>query len=211
MLALASDTTGSLNTALGYESLGGITTGTTNVALGFTAGSALTTESNNIDIMNNGAGGDSGVIRIGTNGYQVKTFIEGIRGVTTGVNNAIAVMIDSNGQLGTVSSSIRFKQDVHDMGGLSSRIYGLRPVTFRDKANPGGVPHVGLIAEEVEKVMPELAVRGKDGQIETVAYQDLTPMLLNELQKLKAENDAVKQENAELKARLARIEQKLGL
>jgi hypothetical protein len=209
-MALVADTTGTANVALGYLTLEGITSGSNNLALGFTAGTALTTESNNIDIQNNGTPGDSGVIRIGSVGLQTQTFIQGIRGVTTGQNNAIAVMIDSSGQLGTISSSIRFKEDVQDMGGLSSRIYGLRPVTFRYKVNPAGV-HVGLIAEEVEQVMPELVVRGNDGRIETVAYQDLAPMLLNELQKEHLKSQELQAENAELKARLARIEKALGL
>ena len=102
--------------------------------------------------------------------------------MTTALSNAVPVVIDGNGQLGTVNSSIRFKEDVQDMGELTSRIYGLRPVTLRYKVQPGAVL-VGLIAEEVDTVLPGLVVRDNDGQIQTVAYQDLAPMLLNELQK----------------------------
>jgi hypothetical protein len=71
---------------------------------------------------------------------------------------------------------------VRDMGEVSSPLMNLRPVTFRYKNQEGGV-HFGLIAEEVEQVMPELAVRGADGQIETVAYHEMPALLLNELQK----------------------------
>jgi hypothetical protein len=98
------------------------------------------------------------------------------------------VMIDSNGQLGTVSSSRRFKEDIQDMGQASSNLLRLRPVTFRYKRPyaDGSKPiEYGLIAEEVAEVYPDLVVRGKDGQVETVQYQKLTPMLLNELQKLR--------------------------
>lgn len=98
----------------------------------------------------------------------------------------MTVVIDSNGQLGTVSSSRRFKEDIRDMNDASSGLLRLRPVTYR-YAQPyadGGKPlDYGLIAEEVAEVYPDLAARGADGQIETVQYQKLTPMLLNELQK----------------------------
>jgi hypothetical protein len=194
---------GMSNIGLGVNALLANTTGSYNIGIGQGAGYYVTTGSDNIDISNLAVANDSGTIRLGTAGHQMQTFIAGITGVTTGLSNAVPVMIDGNGQLGTINSSIRFKTDVQDMGGLSSRIFGLRPVTFRYKVQPGAV-HVGLIAEEVEKVMPELVVRAKDGQIQTVAYQDLVPMLLNELQKLQAEK-------AGLEARLARIEKKLGL
>jgi hypothetical protein len=95
-------------------------------------------------------------------------------------------MIDSNGQLGTVNSSIRFKEDVHDMAAASEGLMRLRPVTYRYKEPyaDGSKPiDYGLIAEEVADVYPDLVARDADGQIQTVQYQKLTPMLLNELQK----------------------------
>ena len=116
-----------------------------------------------------------------------------------------------------MNSSIRVKEDVQDMAELTSRIYGLRPVTFRYKVQPDAV-HVGLIAEEVDAVMPELVVRNNDGQIQTVAYQDLAPMLLNELQKEHKVNQGqaqairqLQQDNADLAARLVKLERALGL
>src|SRR6185436_9701201 len=121
-----------------------------------------------------------------------KTFVAGIRGITTGVADAIPVVIDSNGQLGTISSSIRFKEDIHDMADASRRLLRLRPVTFRyTQAYINGAKPIqyGLIAEEVAEVFPELAVRGADGQVETVHYETLNVLLLNELQK-QARNDA---------------------
>jgi hypothetical protein len=139
-------------------------------------------------------------------------FAAGIRGVTTGNNDAIPVVIDSNGQLGTVSSSRRFKEDINDMDTVSSGLMRLRPVTFRYRKPfaDGSKPiQYGLIAEEVADVYPDLVAHSADGQIETVKYQVLDSMLLNELQK---EHKQV-QEQAEtirvLEARLAVLEKAL--
>ena len=115
-------------------------------------------------------------------------------------------MIDANGQLGTVSSSRRFKEDIQDMGEASSGLLRLRPVTFRYQkpfADGSKPVEYGLIAEEVVEVYPDLVVKGADGQVETVQYQKLTPMLLNELQK---EHQHVRQ----LQARLAALEAMLA-
>ena len=153
---------------------------------------------------------------IGTQGTnpinQTSLFAAGIRGVTTGNNDAIPVVIDSNGQLGTVSSSRRFKEEIHDMDTVSRGLMRLRPVTFRYQKPfaDGSKPiQYGLIAEEVADVYPDLVAHSADGQIETVKYQVLDSMLLNELQK---EHKQV-QEQAEtirvLEARLAVLEKAL--
>ncbi len=189
------------NTALGSQALTN-TTGGGNIGIGNFGGYNLTTGGDNIDIGHQGVAGESGTIRIGTPPNHTKAFVAGIRGVTTGVANAINVVIDSNGQLGTISSSRRYKEDIADMGEASERLRALRPVTFRYKTPyaDGGKPiQYGLIAEEVAEVFPELAVRNAEGQPETVKYQDLTPLLLNEVQKLRAEKD-------ELNARLEKLE-----
>jgi hypothetical protein len=154
-----------------------------------------------------------GIQTQGTNPInQTSFFAAGIRGVTTGNNDAIPVVIDSNGQLGTVSSSRRFKEDIHDMDTVSSGLMRLRPVTFRYQKPfaDGSKPiQYGLIAEEVADVYPDLVAHSADGQIETVKYQVLDSMLLNELQK---EHKQV-QEQAEtirvLEARLAVLEKAL--
>ncbi len=176
--------TGYHNTALGYDALHSNTSGVFNIAVGSAAGHDLSTGNYNIDIGNTGVGGESGTIRIGTAGSQTQAFLAGVRGVTTGAANAIAVMIDSNGQLGTISSSRRFKFDIADIGEATDGLMRLRPVTFRYLANGDNAPlQYGLIAEEVAEVYPELVARDKDGQVETVMYQFLAPMLLNEAQK----------------------------
>ena len=199
--SLASNTTGSANTASGQESLNRNTTGNYNTAVGYRAGFFLTTGAYNIDIGNQGVAAEGNTIRIG-DGNQTRAFVGGIRGVTTGNSDAVAVMIDSAGQLGTVSSSLRFKQDVADMGDASSRLMELRPVTFHYKTQPDGPLQYGLIAEEVEQVMPELAVRDATGEVETVAYHELPAMLLNELQKQQAQ---IQQQQAQIEGLTAKL------
>ena len=196
-----SDSDGYRNTAVGSQSLYSNITGSYNIAVGYQAGYNLTTGSWNIDIGNQGVADEANTIRIGDSN-QTHTFIAGIRGVTTVNPDAIPVVIDSAGQLGTVSSSIRFKQDVADMGDASSRLLELRPVTFHYKTQPGGPLQYGLIAEEVEQVMPELVVHDATGQVETVAYHELPAMLLNELQKQQA---TIRAQQAQIGSRDARI------
>jgi hypothetical protein len=119
-----------------------------------------------------------------------------VRSVTTGKNDAIPVVIDSNGQLGTVSSSQRFKEDIRDMGDSSRALLRLRPVTFRYRKSfdDGSKPiQYGLIAEEVAEAFPDLVARSADGRIETVKYQMLDALLLNEVQRQEAEIRALKE------------------
>ncbi len=176
---------GAYNTAIGDGALYSNTTGGNNIALGSSAGYNLTTGSNNIDIGNGGVAGESYTIRIGIG--QSQTFIAGIWPYPTGVaNHTTPVLIDSNGQLGVAVSSRRYKDDIADMAGASSGLMRLRPVTFHYKSdqNPAGrTLQYGLIAEEVAEVYPGLVAHSKDGQVETVMYQFLPPMLLNEYQK----------------------------
>jgi len=186
--ALQLNTTGNFNTAYGVAALIGNRTGSFNTALGAEAGQAVSTGSYNIHIGagNLGIDGDDRVIRLGGKPYQTRTFIAAIRGVTTGRSDAVAVLIDANGQLGTINSSRRYKEDIQPMGDVSERLFALRPVTFRYKQayENGSKPlQFGLIAEEVAEVFPELAVYGEDGQPETVSYHLLATLLLNELQK----------------------------
>jgi len=179
------NTTGNYNTAVGMGSLFNNATGSYNIAIGNSAAASVSSgNSNNIHIGSPGSSADASTIRIGQS--QTSFFAAGIRGVTTGLSNAVEVMIDGNGQLGTVSSSIRLKEDIHDMADSSAGLLRLRPVTYRYKQPyaDGSQPlDYGLIAEEVAEIYPDLVARSADGQIQTVQYQKLTPMLLNELQK----------------------------
>src|SRR5437899_11076394 len=147
--ALTENLTGFDNTATGVEALGSNTTGSNNIAVGFHAGDALTTGSNNIEIGNVGVAGDFKRIRIGTTGTQTKTFIAGISGAT--VASGVGVIVGSNGQLGTVVSSERFKDAVKPMDKASEAILSLQPVTFRYKhdLDPQAIPQFVLVAADV--------------------------------------------------------------
>ena len=193
---------GSGNTAVGRGALNNNTSGSSNIAIGDSAGTSLSTGNFNIVIGNAGVNGEAQTIRIGTNGDQTRAFIAGVRGVTTGIGNGIAVLIDSNGQLGTVSSSRDAKDDIADMQDASAGLMRLRPVVFhyRDDHTPAG-PRLqyGLIAEEVEGVYPGLVAQDSKGKTETVMYQYLGPMLLNEYQKQQRTIEALVREIAELR------------
>jgi hypothetical protein len=187
--ALSLNTNGFSNTANGYQALFNNTTGSFNIALGSGAGSRLTTGGSNIDIGAFGFPGESATIRIGEG--QTKTFIAGIRGATIG-GTAIPVLIDGNGQLGTLSSARRFKKEIQPMDNTSEAILALKPVTFHYKSDNTNTPQFGLIAEEVAEVNPDLVVRDENGDIYTVRYDAVNAMLLNEF--LKAHRKAQQQE-----------------
>lgn len=187
-------TTGDDNVFIG-EAVGtngvsaGLTTGSSNVLIGTNSASVYTTnESNNLIILNDGVIGDSNFIRIGSNGGGIaahtKCFIAGIRGRTTDAADAIAVLISSTGQLGTVSSSSRYKEDIEDLGEESEDIYRLKPRSFRFKKHETAARSFGLIAEEVDQVIPSLVVYDDEGLPDAIKYHDLPVLLLNELQKL---------------------------
>ena len=185
--ALNLNTTGEGNTASGFEALLSNTTGSFNIALGGAAGSNLTTGSNNIDIGNfntatsvsTDAAGESNTIRIGVPETQKATFIAGISG--TPISGA-PVVVNANGRLGVAASSARFKNQIKPMNRVSEGILALKPVTFHYKSeiDPKGTPQFGLIAEEVEKVNPDLVARDADGKVYTVRYDAVNAMLLNE-------------------------------
>ncbi len=203
--ALDANIAGTNNTAVGFNALTN-STGSGNIAIGKDAGIGLGAGNDNIYIGNNGQS-ESSTIRIG-GGTQTRAFIAGTRGVTTGVADAIPVVIDSAGQLGTISSTRRVKEDIRDMGAASERLLQLRPVLFRYRQPmaDGSKPlEYGLIAEEVAEVMPELVVYDKDGQPQTVQYHVLPALLLNELQHQQKELAEQEAELAELRAQKAEV------
>jgi hypothetical protein len=180
--ALQNNTTGNDNTAVGHDALFNNTTGSNNIALGHGAGSNLTTGSNNIDIGFFGVPGEANTIRIGTQGTQTKTFVAGI--AEAGIMG-LPVKVNGNGQLGTTPSSARFKQNIKPMDKASEVILALKPVTFRYKPeiDPARSAQFGLVAEQVEEVNPDLVVRDKEGKVNTVRYDAVNAMLLNEFLK----------------------------
>jgi trimeric autotransporter adhesin len=203
--ALLSNTTGSSNVAIGNNALSNNTEGADNTAVGFNAGASVTTASN--------------VICIGAFGQNVDNscFIANIFDATSA--SGIGVFVNSSGQLGTTTSSLRFKEKIEPMNQNSEALFALKPVTFRYKKeiDQVGIRQFGLVAEEVEKLNPDLVVRDKEGKPYSVRYDQINAMLLNEflkehnafleerskVQQLEAALEAV---NARLKEQDARIE-----
>jgi hypothetical protein len=209
-VALESNTTGNDNTANGFAALNGNTTGALNtangtgalvnstgdlnIALGFGAGVNLATGNNNIDIGNVGVATEANIIRIGSevavrdpfgviHPAHTATYIAGISGQTT--SGGVTVYVNTDGKLGTATSSARFKDQIKPMDKASEAILALKPVTFRYKKeiDSKGIPQFGLVAEEVEKVNPDLVARAPDGKPYTVRYDAVNAMLLNEFLK----------------------------
>ena len=169
--ALGRNSTGDGNTAVGGIALDNNTTGFANIALGYNAGINVTTANN--------------VICIGADGNNVDNacYIGQIFGATS--LNGTAVFINSNGRLGTMTSSARFKDEIKPMEQASEALFALKPVTFHYKKaiDPQGTPQLGLVAEDVEKVNPDLIVRDKEGKPYSVRYEAVNAMLLNEFLK----------------------------
>jgi hypothetical protein len=205
--ALYSNTIGTDNTAIGEYALENNTTGNYNIALGWYAGSNIVTGRSNIDIGNSGVSDESATIRIGNDQLQSATFIAAIHGVN--VTGGTTVYINSLGQLGTMTSSARFKKDILTMDSASDAILSLRPVTFHYKTDTEGTPQFGLIAEEVAKVNPNLVVRDRNGEIYSVRYEAVNAMLLNEFLKahrrIEEQDKRIDQLTAQLKEQASLI------
>jgi hypothetical protein len=181
VLALGLNVDGSQNTAIGIQALHQ-STGKMNIAIGDNAGSALTAGKRNIYLGHPGAESESKTMRLGDG--QTKTFIAG---VTTAAVTGTNVVINASGQLGVPLSSARYKRDIETMGARSEGVLKLRPVTFVYKQDGSGVRQYGLIAEEVAAVYPELVTHTATGEVQAVRYQELIPMLVNELQRQQKE------------------------
>jgi len=216
--ALKQNTYGFGNTAVGAGALDALLDANTanyNIAVGLSAGSSLVAGNNNIYIGNVGVGAESGSIRIGTSGNesqtQTKTFIAGIRGAT--VPTGVAVIVGSNGRLGTTTSSGRFKEAIQPMDKASEAILALKPVTFRYKRefDPDGIPQFGLVAEEVEKVNRALVARDDDGKPYTVRYEAVNAMLLNEFLKEHRKVEQLEKQVAALTAGFQKVSAQLEL
>jgi hypothetical protein len=199
--ALDSNVSGSSNVALGAYSGSNVTSGSDNIALGAASGWNVETGSNNIDIGASGVIDESGVIRVGTPGVHAETFIAGI--AFTHLTGA-QVIVTTSGQLGVLASSERYKTAIKRMDVDSTKLQQLRPVTFHLKTEPQGVQQYGLIAEEVDKIYPDLVLRNESGQIEGVRYDELAPILLREVQQqqqtIEAESEKVSAQDQQLAA-----------
>ena len=170
--------TGSNSVAIGYNSLSSQTTGGNNIAIGTNAGARIVAGTNNIDIGASPSGDESDSIRIGTTKVHKYAYIMGIN--TQRVTGA-AVYVTSTGQLGVLASSERYKTAVKPISAAAGKLDDLRPVSFHLKNDPNGPIQYGLIAEEVDRVYPELVIRDEAGVIQGVRYEELAPMLLSQI------------------------------
>jgi hypothetical protein len=205
--SLLSNTTGSFNTATGDQALRLNTTGNGNTATGFEALLKNTTASNNTATgagalltnttgTDNTATGVNALLKNTTGTGNTATGVSALQSNTTAFNNTAeghgatasggaAVFVNSAGELGTLTSSARFKKEIKPMDKASEAILALKPVTFRYKKelDPEGIPQFGLVAEQVEKVSPDLVARDADGKVYSVRYEAVNAMLLNEFLK----------------------------
>jgi hypothetical protein len=193
--ALRNNTTGVVNTAVGEGALRNNTTGGGNTALGYQAGLNVSSASN--------------VICIGTSGQNVSDscYIGSIAGQTVGAGGTTCY-VDNDGKLGVFLSAHRFKTDIADMGNASEALLALRPVTFHynPKLDKTGIPHFGLIAEEVAKVNPDLVTHDAKGELYTVRYEAINVMLLNEFLKEHRKNSEQQATIAQLKSTVQKQE-----
>jgi len=208
---------GSYNAADGEYALGSSTSASQNTALGYGAGYELTTGGNNIDIGNLGVAGEANTVRIGnpvtvvypdsiTHLAQTKTYIAGF---TTAVIGSTVVVNTTTHQIGMMTSSARFKEEIQRMDKASEAILALEPVTFRYKKDidPDGTPQFGLVAEEVEKVNPDRVARDEQGKPYTVRYEAVNAMLLNEFLKEHRQVEEQKAGLAEMKSVVSKQEE----
>ena len=204
--ALALNLEGASNTAVGFNALNNQVSGNGNIGFGINAGAGVTTASN--------------VICIGADGEDIddSCYIGNIFGATS--PNGVAVLVNSNGRLGTMTSSKRFKEGIKPMNKASEALFALKPVAFHYKKaiDPSCTPQFGLVAEDVEKVNPDLVIRDKDGKPYTVRYDQVNAMLLNEflkehrtVQELKKEVVALSSIVKEQGAKIQEVEAKVEL
>jgi predicted ribosome quality control (RQC) complex YloA/Tae2 family protein len=169
------------------------------------AGQNLTNGDDNICIGNDGVAGDAGVIRIGRS-FIGATYITGIFGQLS--SGGTGVFVNSAGKLGTSTSSRRFKDKIKPMDQASEALFALKPVTFHYKKeiDPDGAPQFGLVAEDVEQVNPDLVVRDAEGKVNTVRYEQINAMLLNEFLKEHRKGEQQDRKIEELEATVAKLE-----
>jgi len=195
--AMLNNHSGSSNVAIGIQALGTNTSGSGNIVLGNVAGSGITTAN---DVICIGAGGEN---------VDSSCYIGGIFNATS--SGGSAVFINSAGKLGTSTSSQRFKDEIKPMDQASEALYGLKPVKFRYKKeiDPQGTKQFGLVAEEVEKVNPDLVVRDKEGKPYSVRYDQVNAMLLNEFlkehRKMEEQEATIAQQQKGLEVLTARL------
>jgi endosialidase-like protein len=194
MNALVANTDGISNTAVGWGALLNNQSGNNNTAIGVRAGQNITGEFNiSIGSQVSGVAGESNTIRIGDTlpdqTEQSACYIGGIHNQVSA--NGLTVLVNANGKLGTTVSSRRFKEAIESVDQASEALFALRPVSFRYKKeiDPLGIRQFGLVAEEVERVNPDLVTRDVEGKPTAVRYDQINALLLNEFLKEHRKNE----------------------
>ena len=190
--ALNDDTSGGFNTAVGSTALTH-SNGIDNTAIGVSAGSSLISGDGNVYI---------GSSVVGEDGVSNTTYI---RNVYDSITTARQVYVDANNKIGTLASTRRVKDDIESMARASETILALRPVTFRYKKEIDRyrTPQFGLVAEEVAEINPDLVTRDREGKPETVRYDAVNAMLLNEFLK---EHEAFVEEQRRVQEQECRLQ-----
>lgn len=205
--SLSANTEGSGNTAIGTSALAG-NTGSGNTALGIGAGGAVTSANNVISIGSIGQNIDNSCF-IG----NIYSNIQPVIGTDPDY-----VTIASNGRLGRSNlngSSRRFKHDIKPMDKTSEVIFALKPVSFRYNKEYDATQRLsfGLIAEDVAEVAPDLVGRNKKGEPESVRYEQINAMLLNEVlkehKKVQQLEVTVAQQRNDFEATIAEVRQEI--
>lgn len=209
--ALFTNTTGIRNLGIGSNALFANVSGSYNIGIGFDAGYNQNTGNDNIYIGNVGIGGESQTLRLGTQGSSglvgsgiLTTYIAGV--ASSQVTGA-AVYVTASGQLGVLASSERYKTGITAMETGTNKLEQLRPVRFHLKSEPDGAVQYGLIAEEVEKIYPELVIRDAAGTIQGVRYDELAPLLLNEVQQQRRALDSEAEQRRRMQRDLTELKQ----
>ena len=201
--ALSSNTTGDNNTAIGFGTLTSNTTGRNNTAIGFRAGANSTTGENNIYI---------GEEMFGVPGESNHTYVRNVNITSVSGGGADTVTVDlGTGLIGHLSSSRRYKQNIKPMDNTSEALYRLRPVTFcyKREIDRTQSPAFGLVAEEVAQVNPALVAHDANGQPESVHYEMVNAMLLNEFLKEHCKNEEQQTTIMDLKSTVAQQQKQI--
>jgi hypothetical protein len=129
---------------------------------------------------------------------------------TTGTNGCLK-RFDGTGLVGTCSSDRRLKKDITPFGRMLDKVTALQPVHYYWRASEfperhfGNSQTYGLVAQDVEQVLPELVATDSDGY-KAIDYSKLPLLTIQAVKELKVEHDALKEENDALKQRVAALE-----
>jgi trimeric autotransporter adhesin len=213
--ALLNNTIGSFNVAAGFNALGDNNAGRSNVGVGPQALSSNVAGNNNTAVGAlagiNSTGDFNVYVGAGITGVAGENNITRIRNIYSSVASGRAVYVDSDNKIGTLSSSRRYKEEIKPMDKASETLFALKPVTFRYKKNVDSERELsfGLIAEEVAEISPDLITRDEKGNPQTVRYDAVNAMLLNEFLKAHRKIQELEASNAQQQRNFAQHQKQI--